>query len=295
MKKVLLIVILCLVVLGVLYIGSLEKPMTAQQVRQAVTHYRALHAMLNTEPVDFALALEHYRLHLAELVRRLDERTDLRLDGKIEDALLRGEQRQIPRIAIQIADKSLVRVFYRWIMLEGQSLSDPEVDASKAQARMHAAYGALEPTVVAGSRWIDDGGALPLRILHTFSTLSQDGKADRTALVSALTVDLQGVLVLALLEYIERIEAIQASDKMGALELMAAAKMFYGALYVDHALKDREGAIMMMGEFAKQPVKVNTTMMRKALESVFVGRIPELTPARFARPAAASEKSPDQA
>ena len=277
-KRLILILIGCTCVIFTLYILSLDRPLKEETIDRAVEDYTAMQKLFKAKEIDFEAVGNLYENHLTKIAEYVDDKSRRFMEEGIWESINRGKKGSITKIAAQLVDKMILRTFFYLIEIELDSMTKKEVDREMVVKKVRKCYQVLMPLVVQSDQFLKSGNTLQKRAEVLLNELNRGlGKP------KAFLTLLKSAFLIATLKEIETTEAIQKTDKMVSLEHMAAAKMYYNILFEDHALFDRKSAILVMGEFSKQPVKFNADMIRSEFKRAFNGLIPELTDRDFDR------------
>ena len=283
-KKIAAVVAFCLLIVVVLWLMSLDRPISEKKLKTAVEGYRTMEGLLKSDPPDFAAAMKVYREKIMPAMEWIDKEYDLETNYKVIDSMERGLSGSIPRINAVITDKLTQRGFFTLIEGVLTKVKEEPQKKNKYLPAIETALPALNSPIKQGETWLGEKGLIDSKIRLTYKSLLDGPPEPQNVNSYANTIlrYLTGLYVANLLEALTEIEKTQANDKIGALTAMAEGKMIYYMLYKEHAEIDRPAAIMFMGEFSKVPKEVDIPEMRKTLKNAFVLRIPELTADRFA-------------
>lgn len=277
-KRFILILIGCTCAVFTLYILSLDRPMKEETLANAVKDYREIQQLLKEDEIAFDGVGKLYKKHLAKMAKYVDEHNERFLDEAVWESINRGKKGNITKIAAELVDKMIVRLFFYFIEIEIETMKEKEVDRDSVVKKVRICYQVLKPMVVLSDQWLKAHGALEKRAEVLLNELDR-GLPKPKAFITLL----KGAFLVSTLQEIEAIEAIQQTDKMRSLEHMAAAKMYYDVLFEDHAVFDRKSSILMIGEFSNQPKNFNTDLIRSEFKRVFGGLISELKEENFDR------------
>jgi hypothetical protein len=278
-KQFLIVLAVCVVIILLLYLFSLEKPLSAEQVSRAVADYKEMEKVLHAETIDYEKVDALYKNGVAPILYEVDEAEEQKFHFNVEDTIERAKKGKIPKIAAHVVEKPIQHAFYRYMIIELGRLGQGKEENQALLEKARLCFSVLEPTIAEAGKFIRDDGALALRARSLFESAAKSTDVQKD--VAELETLYKGVSVLMVLSAMEDIEKWQHRDKLTALTHMADAKMHYTILYEDHGQKDRAEAVLILNEFSKLPKEVDTRMMRANLKKAFTGLIPELTDERF--------------
>ncbi len=277
------------------YAATLETVSAAEPIDSAVTSFQTIGTLRKQDPIDADALLQEYKVVLQSLAQQVDAQFALHLDSDVLAAIEDVRNNNEPKLAVQVIDKTLQRVFFQTVLDRITSVRDDFDDKTTAELvpkwdEATAAFEAIRGTAARDNKVlttnrqdIETGNnpGLDAQISDAFirgrAALSKENAAEDKITIGIERQNIRLSLVRAyyigVLREVEGIISNRDRELEEALEKQKEGEIFYRIIESFVTRDNPAGNVLIKDQLTGNVANVVADEIVSELSKGFIGRV----------------------